>query len=165
MQNARLGDIQRFFVAEIAVIAWWDGDAQLSTSILAGFDPALAETAAQDAYKPYDYVSFDVGINGYVIKTANRVNAVATGAPLAMAPTVGRWHASLAIAGLTPDDVETVFLTHMHGDHVGGLAEVTAQTPEPLFPHATFRHWALLNGAETPVVTSRRLKISKGKGW
>ena len=102
MQNARLGDIQRFFVAEIAVIAWWDGDAQMPTSMLAGFDPALAETAAQDAYKPYDSESFDVGINGYVIKTANRVNAVDTRAPLAMAPTVGRWHASLEMAGLTP---------------------------------------------------------------
>ena len=134
MQNAGLGDIQRFIVGDSEVIAWWDGYAQMPTSMLVGFDPTLAETAAQNAYKPYDSDSFDVGINGYVNKTANRVNAVATGAPLAMAPTVGRWHASLAMAGLTPDDVETVFLTHMHGDHVGGLADVKAQTPNPYCP-------------------------------
>ena len=93
------------------------------------------------------------------------MNAVDTGAPLAMAPTVGRWHASLAMAGLTPVDVETVFLTHMHGDHVGGLADVTAQTLEPLLPNATSCHWALFNGAEKLIVTSRRLPILKGKGW
>ncbi len=30
--------------------------------------------------------------------------------------------AALAAAGYTPDQVDTVVLTHMHGDHIGGLA-------------------------------------------
>lgn len=46
VQNAGHGDIQRFFVGEIEVIALWDGYAQLRASMLAGFDPSLAETAA-----------------------------------------------------------------------------------------------------------------------
>ena len=68
LQNARLGDIQRFIVGDSEVIAWWEGDAQMPTSILAGFDPTLAETAAQDAYKPYDSESFDVVSTGMLLK-------------------------------------------------------------------------------------------------
>jgi glyoxylase-like metal-dependent hydrolase (beta-lactamase superfamily II) len=52
-------------------------------------------------------------------------------------------------AGLTPEDVTHVVLTHMHPDHVGGL---TDDAGEPTFPNAAyvagqaeFDHWAPQN--------------------
>lgn len=37
--------------------------------------------------------------------------------------------AALAAAGITPDQVTTVVLTHMHGDHIGGLMGADGTTP------------------------------------
>ena len=57
--------------------------------------------------------------------------------------------AALAAAGYTPDDVTTVVVTHMHGDHIGGL---TAEDGTPTFANAAyvtgqaeFDHWAAQN--------------------
>ena len=36
--------------------------------------------------------------------------------------------AALAAAGVTPDQVDVVVLTHMHGDHIGGLSDGTTPT-------------------------------------
>lgn len=37
-------------------------------------------------------------------------------------------------AGLKPEDIDVVALTHLHGDHIGGLTEGSA----PAFPNATY---------------------------
>ncbi|WP_341366001.1 MBL fold metallo-hydrolase [Yoonia sp. BS5-3] len=119
------GDIRRDFVGNIEVIALWDGFAPLPNGIITGFDAGEGAAAAAGAYKHFDAETSKISINGYIIKTADRIIAVDTGAPPAMAPTVGRWQQSLALAGLTPDMIDSVFLTHMHGDHVAGLTDIT----------------------------------------
>jgi glyoxylase-like metal-dependent hydrolase (beta-lactamase superfamily II) len=42
--------------------------------------------------------------------------------------------AALAAAGYTPDQVDVVVVTHMHGDHIGGLMNDGAAT----FPNARY---------------------------
>ncbi len=125
------GAIQRFFVGDIEVIALWDGFAQLPNAFITGFDQASALRAANAAYRRFDAESSNVSINGYIIRTAGKTIAVDTGAPAAMGPTVARWSDSLGMAGLSFSDIDTVFLTHMHGDHVGGLISPTAAATVP----------------------------------
>jgi glyoxylase-like metal-dependent hydrolase (beta-lactamase superfamily II) len=57
--------------------------------------------------------------------------------------------AALAAAGYAPGDITTVVLTHMHGDHIGGM---TGDDGAPTFPNAAyvtgqaeFDHWAAQN--------------------
>lgn len=52
---------------------------------------------------------------------------------------------ALAAAGVTPDQIDIVVLTHMHGDHIGGLMGETG----PTFPYARYvtgtiehNHWS-----------------------
>ena len=47
---------------------------------------------------------------------------------------------ALTAAGITPDQVDTVVLTHMHGDHIGGLMGADGVTP-------TFANARYLTGA------------------
>ena len=65
--------------------------------------------------------------------------------------------AALDAAGYAPDDIGTVVLTHMHGDHIGGLAH---DDGTPTFANAAyvtgqaeFDHWAAAgnDGFETKV--------------
>ena len=55
-----------------------------------------------------------------------------------MAPTVGRWHAARQAAGIAAEDIDTVFLTHLHGDHVGGLSDALSGGSSRLLPNAEF---------------------------
>jgi len=48
--------------------------------------------------------------------------------------------AALAAAGIAPDQIDTVVLTHMHGDHIGGLIAADGVTP-------TFANARYLTGA------------------
>lgn len=44
-------------------------------------------------------------------------------------PSLGRVPAALAAAGVAPDSIETVLLTHLHPDHAGGLLAGMASRP------------------------------------
>ncbi|WP_227270713.1 MBL fold metallo-hydrolase [Roseobacter weihaiensis] len=46
------------------------------------------------------------------------------------------WLAHLGLAGVTPDQVDTVFLTHLHMDHTGWLTRKNAGEWVPTFPNA-----------------------------
>lgn len=138
--------IYRFSVGNIEVTALLDGYGTLPTAIIPGFDPALAEAAADEAHRAFqgDQVSF--GVNAFHIRVGERQILVDTGAPAAMAPTFGGLHGLLAGAGLSAAEIDTIFLTHAHIDHVAGLS---GPAGEVLFPNAEVQiaaeEWAFLD--------------------
>jgi len=55
-----------------------------------------------------------------------------------LAPTTGRLLQNLQAEGITPEDIETVILTHGHPDHIGGNIDAEGK---PAFPNARYVMW------------------------
>jgi hypothetical protein len=120
------GAITRHRIGDIDIIALADGHGAVPTDMIVGLEDGAAQEAARLAHKPHDKASLQIAINAYLIRTGDRIIAVDSGAGSAMGPTLGAWQQSLALAGVALDDIDTLFLTHTHTDHVGGLTQCPA---------------------------------------
>jgi len=57
------------------------------------------------------------------------------GSSKAFGPTTGRQQKSMAEAGIKPEDIDAVVLSHAHIDHIGGIVDAN---DKPLFPNAQY---------------------------
>jgi glyoxylase-like metal-dependent hydrolase (beta-lactamase superfamily II) len=84
-----------------------------------------------------------------------------TGAGSLFGPTVGKAGASLAAAGIDPASVTDIFISHGHGDHVGGLVADGALAFANAAIHIQAAEWNSLKGQEqmTPLVAVIEPKV------
>lgn len=64
----------------------------------------------------------ETSVNAYLINTGTKLVLIDTGAGGLFGPTLGKLAANIKAAGYEVSQVDDIFITHMHGDHVGGLA-------------------------------------------
>ena len=109
----------RMMLGDFEVTALSDGTVQLPVAKLLGnttpakVDQALARVALRSP--------LDTSVNGYLINTGDKLVLVDTGAAGLFGPTLGKLAANLKAAGYQPEQVDEIYITHMHPDHVGGL--------------------------------------------
>jgi glyoxylase-like metal-dependent hydrolase (beta-lactamase superfamily II) len=82
-----------------------------------------------------------VSINAYLINTGSHLILVDTGAGELFGPLSGLLLSNLTAAGYRADQVDIILLTHIHGDHSGGLSVQGKRQ----FPNAT----VYVDGRET----------------
>lgn len=93
--------------------------------VITNLSPQDAEAALLRAFRP---VAPRLDVNAYLMRRAGEAPIlVDTGAGSAFGPTAGRLPAALAGIGVSPAEIGTVLLTHLHGDHVGGLLDANGQ--------------------------------------
>lgn len=80
--------------------------------------------------------SLSLSLQPLLVKAGGRVMLFDTGAGSNMGDGAGKLHTALAEAGVTADAVTDIFISHMHGDHIGGLLDAAG---EPAFANATIR--------------------------
>lgn len=87
-----------------------------------------------------DLKTWEVYISPYpslFINTGQHRVLIDTGAG-DLAPTTGKLRQNLKQAGLRPEDIDTVILTHGHLDHIGGAVD---EQGRPAFPRARYVMW------------------------
>lgn len=95
-------------------------------------DAGLVARRLQHAYLG---LPLDTSVNAYLIHTGEKLVLIDTGFHNTAA-TIGLLHANLKASGYTADQVDEVYITHFHGDHINGL---TDKDGKAMFPNATVR--------------------------
>lgn len=63
----------------------------------------------------------ETSVNAYLINTGSKLVLIDAGAGAFFGPTLGKLIASLKASGYQPEQIDEIYITHMHADHVGGL--------------------------------------------
>lgn len=99
-----------------------------------------------------------ITLNAYLIRSDDRTILVDTGLGVMAGDTTPLLQQNLATAGVVPEEIDTVLLTHVHPDHVGGLIDADDR---PVFtnariyvPGGELDFWM----GEPPINASDRLK-------
>jgi glyoxylase-like metal-dependent hydrolase (beta-lactamase superfamily II) len=116
--GAQAPGVYRLKVGTFEITVLSDGNLPLETKLFSG-DLARAEKMLEDAFLPKE--ATPTSVNEWLINTGDKLVLVDAGTSNVFAPTLGRLPQSLAAAGVDPDTVDIVILTHMHPDHVPGL--------------------------------------------
>jgi glyoxylase-like metal-dependent hydrolase (beta-lactamase superfamily II) len=108
-----------------------------------------------------------LSVQPLVVRTTDKVLLFDTGASGLMGPMAGKLPASLASAGVEPGSVTDIFISHAHGDHVGGLVLNGALVFPNAAIHIQAAEWASLKGAAQmasliTVITPRVVEFQPG---
>ncbi len=122
----------RLMVGDFEVTALSDGTVKLPVKDLLNAAPAKIDAALKRSFLSYPV---ETSVNAYLINTGSKLVLVDTGAAGLFGPTLGNLLGNLKAAGYQPGQVDEIYITHMHPDHVGGLMAGT----EMAFPNATLR--------------------------
>jgi glyoxylase-like metal-dependent hydrolase (beta-lactamase superfamily II) len=63
----------------------------------------------------------ETSVDPFLVNTGSKLVLVDTGAGVLFGPTVGKLLGNLKASGYRPEQIDEIYITHMHGDHIGGL--------------------------------------------
>lgn len=135
--NARGKNFATFRVGGIEVVALLDavGVNEGKVDLLIGAGEDDLKRAAEDG-------ALKTSINAFVVKLNGKTILFDTGLPIAQS---GGIMPALARAGLAPDQIDAVVITHFHFDHVGGLVHRGAKVypnAELFVPRVEVNKWS-----------------------
>ncbi len=114
-------------IGDIAVTALSDGILAAPLDVVLGMDKAEAErlTAKKDAVP--------ISVNAFLLRLNGKWALIDTGAGNTMGPTLGKLPDRLRAIGVAPEEIDTIFLTHLHPDHSNGLVDDAGRA---IYPNA-----------------------------
>ena len=119
-------------VGDLTFTTLLDGYLGLGQDLLTNADPAIVAAQLAAAYLD-PTAAIPVPVSTHLIRSGADITLIDAGAGGAFGPTAGRHLLALEAAGVAPDAVTRIVLTHMHPDYIGGLVTDAGA----VFPNAT----------------------------
>lgn len=99
-----------FFIGDIELIAIKDADTNMGKAILLNPEDEVVQRVMSDDQNPSS-------VNIYLLKIKDKLILIDTGFGGAKGDLLN----SLKSLNIKPEEIDTILLTHMHGDHISGL--------------------------------------------
>jgi glyoxylase-like metal-dependent hydrolase (beta-lactamase superfamily II) len=108
----------RLIIGDFEVTVLSDGTNMLPAMKLLQGDP----TRIAEALK-HNFLGelVETAHNSFLVNTGGKLVLIDAGAGTMLGPSVGDLLSNLSAAGYRPEQVDEIYLTHMHTDHIGGL--------------------------------------------
>lgn len=104
-------------VGDILVTAMSDGAVEPDLACFIG----LTESEAREMFRRDGQAGSLVSVNTFLLRTENFTVLVDAGSSNFYGDVLGELPRTMEAAGVRPEDIDAVLLTHMHPDHSGGL--------------------------------------------
>ena len=108
----------RIILGDFEVTVLNDGTLSLPASVMTNTTEAETEKALA---RNFQKSPIDASDNAFLINTGVKLVLIDTGCGSLLGPTAGNLLTNLKAAGYRPEQIDEVYLTHMHPDHAGGL--------------------------------------------
>lgn len=155
---AKPEDAHAFKIGELSAWAVRDGALEFPNDQKVfglGKTPDEVDAVLAGANLPTD--KLQLGLQPLAVKAADKVLLFDTGAAGNFGPGNGLLVGSLGDAGIDPASVTDIFISHVHGDHVGGLVDAQGKL---VFPNATIH----ISKAEWKFLTTMKPDLAKMLG-
>lgn len=118
-QKTQVPGYYRLMLGSFEVTALYDGAIDLDQKLLKSI--AKRDIQRLLARQFLKGPKVQTAVNAYLVNTGSKLVLVDAGAAKLFGPGLGNIVDNLKAAGYTPEQVDTVLVTHLHGDHVNGL--------------------------------------------
>jgi glyoxylase-like metal-dependent hydrolase (beta-lactamase superfamily II) len=126
--------VRRFKVGDIECIAVNDGlwEREHAEDFIA--NASVADTKKALEAGGMDPARISMAMTVMIIKTGGKTYLIDSGTGGEVVKTAGSLLQSLKLAGITPEQIDGILLTHFHADHIYGM--MVGKTDERVFPNA-----------------------------
>lgn len=118
-QKTQVPGYYRLMLGNFEVTALYDGAIDLDEKLLKNIQKRDIQRLLARQFLQGPKVQ--TAVNAYLINTGSKLVLVDAGAAKLFGPSLGNIVDNLKAAGYAPEQVDTVLVTHLHGDHVNGL--------------------------------------------
>ncbi len=162
MAKTQVPGYYRMMHGQFEVTALFDGAISLNVKRLTHAKPEDIQKLLARMFAGSQ--KMQTAVNAYLINTGKNLVLVDAGGGSIYGPSLGNVQANLRAAGYRPEQVDTVIVTHLHGDHVAGLIDARGLA---VFPNANILvdkiehdYWSSQKNADTSPPEWQRIFVS-----
>lgn len=135
--HAAAEGVHRFKVGDIEIVSILDGVRNVPLKASPTRSASLAEFQEALALDGLSRDEINSVFHPLLVRTGGRLVMIDTGnGPRSLSAGTGLTAQRLAALGVDPKQIETVLISHFHGDHIGGLVTMEGA---PAFPNAEIK--------------------------